>query len=337
MVLNASHLPGSLNSQVSGKHMSKYPDKELTVRVFSTLVGRGDTIFGLGLNSDQVKLLALLAKARHLKKGQFYCREGGTSSEFAVVVHGELTLQDIPRHAGSLHPGSFIGDVGLLGIKFMKCEFAVRAQSDSLVATIPYRKYLSFIANYPEIESRSLEFLNSVVFDHVLKLLQLKRENVAARMLQCAQRSHRARSYFHTSKKDTRRLACVIIQRMFRRFRFKMNLWLKRQIPRIQRIQCAVRGWIARRVVREVRAESNHEQVRQTVSDVNFCKYKVSEWKKMKVVAMSGNTLSVHREVMRFKCFLYPAEAFCSQGLFISNRSGTTADTEVRQNAGEGI
>ena len=217
--------------------------------VFQELCGDEHCVFGNGLSREQAKVLAALAKPMRLQKGQVLCTEGGKMDDFLVVISGEFSEQVFAAESRTRSRGSVIGEVGLLdGVD--KAVSLVTALEDSMVAAIPFRKFLSFLeSNGEELQTRVLGFVSRVLFPELMAIEGTRMRNTSSTCIQCALRSCWARRALVARRRHVHRRAGLTVRRYFKAYLLKLKIWRELRKPIGRRLQCAIRMMIARRKV----------------------------------------------------------------------------------------
>jgi hypothetical protein len=217
--------------------------------VFEELCDNEHCVFGNGLSKEQAKVLAALAKPVHLEKGQVLFTEGKKISEFIIVISGQLS-EEVFTSVSRIRPrGSVLGEVGLLdGLE--KAVARVMALEDSMVAAIPFRKFLSFLErDGEELTTRVLQFVKRELFPELMAIEGTRMRNASSTCIQCAMRSCLARRAVIARRNYLHRRAGRTIRRYFKVYLVRLKIWRELRKPLGRRLQCAIRMMLARRKV----------------------------------------------------------------------------------------
>ena len=100
--------------------------------------------------------------------GEFLSHQGELAHEFFVIVDGTAQVVRDNRVVGTLRPGEFFGEIGLLGKPYRTAT--VRALSDMKLAVMPRREFRTMLPQLPEVASTILAAGSSRIEADLLRL-----------------------------------------------------------------------------------------------------------------------------------------------------------------------
>ena len=235
-------------------HVAKKPMLAEFSEIFQELCQNPHCVFGNGISKEQAKVLAVLARPIALKQGDVLCREGDPVSGFVVVIRGSFSERTTPAAELLTHlRGSVIGEVGLLdGLD--KGHALVTALQDSLVASLPYSKFVSFLERSGgDLCDRVLGFVTRVLFPELMAIEGARMSHASAVRLQCSMRQAWAMRKLVLRRHQVHLRKALIIQRAWRRYVPRLKIWRELRKPFGRRLQCALRMLFARRKAAKLR------------------------------------------------------------------------------------
>lgn len=235
-------------------HMAKKPLLGEICEVFQELCGNPHCVFGNGITQEQAKVLAVLARPMKLKQGDVVCREGDPVDGFVVIIRGSLSESTVASSDPITHVrGGIIGEVGLLdGLD--KGHALVSAIEESLIVSLPYRKFISFLERSGgDTCERVLGFVTRVLFPELMAIEGARMSHASAVLLQCAMRQAWAIRQMVVRRHRLHLRKALIIQHAWRWYAPRLRIWRELRKPFGRRLQCAVRMLLARRKVEKLR------------------------------------------------------------------------------------
>lgn len=100
-------------------------------------------------SDHELALLTQLADEVHVTEGELIIREGGIGHEFFVIASGDALVRRHGKEVATLGPGSYFGELALLGEPVRDAE--VVAATDMDLVVIGAREFFTLLSDAPDL------------------------------------------------------------------------------------------------------------------------------------------------------------------------------------------
>ena len=225
---------------------------EQFAKVFTSMIEDTQNIFGRGLECGDVKILAALSQPVFLQQGDIFCSEAERAEHLAVIIEGSVSVITLRRVFSTLGPGRVLGEIGLVKGTHLRSA-TIRADTDCMLATLPYSKFLRYLKSLGEHkESALLSFCVNELVPRFHALDYFKIKHRSAILIQSNFRSHSAKQAFRHVRNMVLMKSVLKIQRLFKRFKARFQQKKEIQAAFAQTLQIVWRSHKARKEYQRV-------------------------------------------------------------------------------------